>query len=364
MTLLVIGLLTSDATSIADATPGRAADRAFGARVPSAHGLSGALRRTVAQSHHLMRLDEPLALAAGHGAVHRAPQLLIRLLAPLQDPYHVLQFDAWSGPEGGAFDSVTFQYDSDSNFNQTYVWYHRAPATVVRVSGRTRHAHLAIDSNLATVDMSFTPTRDTHRRTFGCDTFLAPEASTVTWTIGRLNGTFDFTPHEGYLQSHSTSVRAAVERIVPTGQHCPHPGFSHCYRQWSFDVWNGDTSISAWKSRPWADEAEINAIRFRGGTTNWEWQWIWGSLLDNDPVVRAGNQVTYDFSDAGPFLSGRMTLERTNSLEPRHGFGCDIARDTYAWSSGSLTLQPDSGPVTLTGTRLHARSWSFKPPAS
>src|SRR5262245_19924201 len=118
---LTITLLVVGGVPIAAASPSNPGDRF--ASVPAPPGVTPALRATVAASHHLFRLGEPLAIAAARGDdKSRRPTFVVRLLAPLHDGrYHVIQFGAASGPGGGSFDAVTFVYDQDSNFNQTYV---------------------------------------------------------------------------------------------------------------------------------------------------------------------------------------------------------------------------------------------------
>src|SRR5262249_3724602 len=129
---------------------------------------------------------------------------------------------------------------------------HRTSAAALRVGEQTRRAHLAIDSGLASADLTFTADHVTRKRTFGCHTFLAPEASHVTWTVGRLNGTFAFNPNESYLRPTSTSVRALIERILPTGERCPHPRQTRCYQQWAFGFGTADAFVSVNKFPPWS----------------------------------------------------------------------------------------------------------------
>jgi hypothetical protein len=275
----------------------------------------------------------------------------------------VLQFGAESGPGGGAFDEVTFRYDWDSNINQTYIWEHRAPASAVRVWNGTRRAHLVLDTNSTVTDMRFEARRPTHTRTFGCNTFLAPEASTVTWTIGRLKGNFSFTPRESMLEARATRVRALAEKIVPTGKRCRHHFPKRCYPQSTFGFWNIDTSVSTWEE-PGSTFRLIDAIRFFGGSSNFEWQWIWGSPLHGNPVRRSADGITVNATNLGPFLSGKISFDHAVRLPTGRAFHCDVHRTGYAWSSGSLTMNLDPGANTVTGSRLHARSYVYRSPAA
>ena len=325
-------------------------------RIPTTPLFAPTLRRTLAESRHLNRLDDPLALAAAAGnGKPGTPTYLIRLLAPLPDRnYRILQFSAASGPGGGDFEGVTFQYDEDSNTNQTYIFEHRAPANVVRVFAGTRRARLVIDSNLASVDMRFTPTHDTHRHTFGCDTFLAPEASTVTWTIGRLEGEFGFTPSESFLETHPTGVRAAIERIVPTGEHCPPFSGGFCPRQWNFGFDSADTNFVAYETPP-RTAPGFFGIHFVGGRRNFEWQLLEGMPLDGHLVSRPEHQVIVHGGNAGPFLSGHIAFDQ-GLARRRDVCGAHAILHRFTWSSGTLELRYDAGPVGLTGSALRAGS--------
>jgi hypothetical protein len=358
--LLPLGVAAHPSSARAASTS-RPSPPGWPARLPAARVLSSMIGTRVATVSAARRLGEAMALASVEGSEpSRRPRYLIVTLAPLSDPYHVLQFDAASGPGGGSFEGVTFQYDRPSNSNQTYVWTHRAPASAVWAAPGTRRAHLVLDTNLATADMSFTPTRLARHRTFGCNTFLAPEASKVTWSRGRLNGTFDYTPREANLQSHATTLPAIVEKIVPTGQHCPGPPL-RCYSQWTFEIWNGNTFVEAFKFRPHM-KPWVDAIHWVGGKVNWEWQEVFGFPLYTDPVARTWNTISFDASHAGPFLSGAITFQRNGRLFVRHRFGCTVHIHGFSWRSGDVTMNLDPGPVTIGGATSHARTYLFRQP--
>ncbi|MFL5798334.1 MAG: hypothetical protein ACJ77A_10435 [Actinomycetota bacterium] len=355
--ILALGSLGPTATASTRDPPGRFE------RVPASGMLPGALRSAIDEGSEGRQLARRETLAAAQGSDSAGtPTYLIELLAPLpHTPYRVLQFFASSGPGGGAFGAVTFQFDDASNSNQTYIWEHRAPASSVRVGPRTRRAHLELDSGLATADLAFTPTRRTRRHTFGCDTFFAPEASTVTWTIGRLNGAFSFRPNTAILQTGAESVRAAVEKIVPTRRSC-HPPPRRCYRQWNFSFWDGETFVSELKAPPGPQASvDVDAIRFRGGSSNFELDWISWFPLDSDPIERSATGITFDASGAGPFLSGSISFQRSGLHSVRDGVGCRLRTVGYTWSSGAITGNLDAGPWTVSGPALRARSNLYTP---
>jgi hypothetical protein len=318
--------------------------------------MDATIRRALSQSHSGLTLDDPLGLAAvDDPAKPGTPRYVIRLLSPIANRnYRVLQFGASSGPGGGAFTGVTFRYDEDSNSDQTYIFEHRAPASAVRVFAGTRHARLVLDSNLAAVDMRFSPTSATRQRTFGCDAFLAPEASRVTWTLGRLVGSFGFTPHEASLESHATDVRALVERIVPTGKHCPvSPGF--CPRQWNFWFGDANTNVTAFELPP-GSGPEFFAIDVVGGRTNVELRFLMLFPLETHPLTRPPGEVHVRFGNSGPFFGGHAAFERTVAAPRQRVCRANASIHRFRWSSGAVQLRYDDKPVTLTGADLEAGS--------
>jgi hypothetical protein len=326
--------------------------------------LPPSLRAALVRGTELRRIAKEVTLRAVRGTPSErrtgTPRYLILLLAPMPHTrYHVLQFDAASGAGGGAVGAATFWFDSDSNSDQSYFWEHRAPASVIRVSGGTRRAHLTVNSGLAGADMAFTATRATHHRTFGCNAFFAPTASTVTWTIGRLNGTFSFTPREDGLQAHADSVRALVEKIVPTGEQCPHRHFP-CIRQLGFEFGQDDAAVVALAAPP-RSQPFVDGVRFRGGSRNFEFQDIEWFPLDSNPVTRTPTSVSFDGSNAGPFLSGTISFDRTGPTSIHQSLRCTRKDVGYTWSSGSITLNFDAGPVTLTDPDVEAESYRYTP---
>jgi len=253
---------------------------------------------------------------------------------------------------GGPFslDIGAYSYHQTSGTLQRHDWFFSLPPSAVHLGPRLLHAHVDTGTTMGSfgkVDLTLHSFRRLHMHRSRC-----PKTHAVLFT-----GSLSFTPNEGTLPSLSASrLRGGADRFVQTHARCPQaggPSSSPC--RYSFR--NHEVNLidhaqhAVVSSSLRSTYLDANILR-RVGPAN-ESDEIEVSTTGPPVIASTGSGLTVDASTLAPLMSGSLAFKAGGTSRHRGEHGCAIRKTREIWSSGTLTLNFDTGAINLTGAGLH-----------